>query len=183
MSSCITTYSGKRIDPLDPDADEICVLDIAHALSLLCRGNGHVKYFYSVAQHCIACANEAAARGLSTVVRLACLLHDGAEAYLCDIPRPVKSAMSGYRAAEDRLLGVILTKYIGRPLSDEEYAATREIDDQMLAYEFLHLMPHGLGEPKLVTRPDYALRLPPDVEKEYLSLAEKLISALESESA
>lgn len=64
MSNCITTYTGKHFDPTQPEKERICIDDIAHALSLLCRGNGHVKTFFSVGQHCILCAKEAMARGL-----------------------------------------------------------------------------------------------------------------------
>ena len=49
----ITTYTGKLFDPTNPNIDGIDIVDIAHALSLLCRGNGHVKHFYSVGQHSI----------------------------------------------------------------------------------------------------------------------------------
>lgn len=51
MSDCITTYTGRHIDPVNPDPDMICIEDIAHALSLICRGNGHVQTFFSVGQH------------------------------------------------------------------------------------------------------------------------------------
>ena len=57
-NNCITTYTGRHIDPLHPDPDMICIEDIAHALSLICRGNGQVKTFFSVSQHCINCARE-----------------------------------------------------------------------------------------------------------------------------
>ena len=49
--SCITTYTGKNFDPLNVDESLLDIKDIAHALSLICRGNGHVQHFYSVAQH------------------------------------------------------------------------------------------------------------------------------------
>ena len=61
----ITTYTGKLFDPTNPNIDGIDIVDIAHALSLLCRGNGHVKYFYSVGQHSISCYREAKARNYS----------------------------------------------------------------------------------------------------------------------
>ena len=80
--SYITTYTGKHFDPVNPDASLLCIEDIAHALSLLCRGNGHVQTFFSVGQHCIACAKEAQARGLSARLVLACLLHDASECYM-----------------------------------------------------------------------------------------------------
>lgn len=46
MSDYITTYTGKHIDPVHPISDLICIEDIAHALSLICRGNGQVKTFF-----------------------------------------------------------------------------------------------------------------------------------------
>lgn len=73
MSEYITTYTGKHMQPTQPDPNLIRIQDIAHALSLICRGNGHVKTFWSVGQHCICCAKEAAARGLSDRMVLACL--------------------------------------------------------------------------------------------------------------
>ena len=74
--SSIKTYTGVMFDPVHPEAERIDILDIAHALSMLCRANGHFRSFYSVGQHCINCAREAKARGYSERVQLACLLHD-----------------------------------------------------------------------------------------------------------
>ena len=88
--SYITTYTGKHFDPIQPEPGLFDLTDISHALSLLCRGNGHMKHFYSVAQHSIACAEEAKARGYSARVQLGCLLHDASEAYLSDVTRPGK---------------------------------------------------------------------------------------------
>ena len=64
-----------------------------------------------MAQHCINCAAEAYARGYSKAVQLACLLHDAAEAYVCDIPRPIKNNMTDFCLVEDRLLDMIYRKY------------------------------------------------------------------------
>ncbi|WP_348980926.1 hypothetical protein [Clostridium sp. AM54-14XD] len=65
MADYITTYTGDHFDPTLPEAEHLHIEDIAHALSLICRGNGHVKTFFSVGSHCINCAKEAAARGYS----------------------------------------------------------------------------------------------------------------------
>ena len=53
----------------------IRIEDIAHALSMICRGNGHVKTFWSVGQHCICCARGAAVnpRTVRNRMVLACL--------------------------------------------------------------------------------------------------------------
>ena len=85
----ITTYTGLHFDPVEPDENLIKIKDIAHALSMICRANGHTKIFYSVAQHSIACAKEASQQGLSKELVLGCLLHDASEAYLSDVTRPI----------------------------------------------------------------------------------------------
>ena len=109
--SHITTFTGKHFDPLEPDASLIDIRDIAHALSLTCRGNGHVKTFFSVAQHCINCALEAEARGYSQRVMLACLIHDASEAYMSDVPRPFKQALPEYKKIEEQLLELIMKDF------------------------------------------------------------------------
>ena len=96
MSDHITTYSGVKFSPLNPKEEDIRIDDIAHALSLMTRANGHFPEFYSVAQHCIACCKEAIARGYSNKVALALLLHDASEAYLSDITRPLKKHLEVY---------------------------------------------------------------------------------------
>ena len=104
MSDYITTYSGLHIIPTKPEKNKILIKDIAHALSLICRGNGHVKTFFSVGQHCINCALEAEARGYSKRIILACLLHDASEAYMSDVPRPFKQYLDQYLEFENQLL-------------------------------------------------------------------------------
>ena len=81
----ITTYTGKHFHYLNPTSDEICIMDIAHHLSLLCRFTGACKTFYSVGEHSIRVANILPPR-----LKLAGLLHDAAEAYMNDISRPIK---------------------------------------------------------------------------------------------
>ena len=84
----IQTFSGKKINLLNPSIESICIEDIANALSMQCRFSGHCKSFYSVAQHSVyvsyLCDHNDALYGL---------LHDASEAYLVDIPKPLK--MSG----------------------------------------------------------------------------------------
>lgn len=144
--SCITTYSGVHFDPLAPRPERILAEDIAHALSLICRGNGHVRVFYSVAQHSLACSREAEARGLSARVQLGCLLHDAAEAYLSDVTRPVKERLPQFRAAEERLLDAVWRRFFDAPPDENERALIFEIDDDMLSYEFHVLMPEDVSE-------------------------------------
>lgn len=136
----ITTYSGEDFYPLSPNIDQINILDIAHALSLICRANGHFKQFYSVAQHSINCAIEAKARNYSRKVQLACLLHDASEAYISDLTRPVKRKLEGYIDIEAQLQDLIYSKFSIDNLTTEEFTQIREIDDALLVQEFMVLM-------------------------------------------
>lgn len=153
--SAIRTYTGKMFDPLRPDPVLIDIADISHALSMLCRANGHFKTFYSVGQHCINCMKEAQMRGYSRRVQLGCLLHDGSEAYLSDVTRPVKEVLPEYLVIETPLQEAIWNKWLCEPLTQEELAQIFGIDDDMLYHEFAALMDTRFPgeEPTLVSSP------------------------------
>ena len=171
----ITTYTGKHIWPLESQAADIDIQDIAHALSLTCRGNGQVRTFFSVGQHCIWCAKEAEARGYSRRLILACLLHDASECYLTDLPRPLKAVMPEYVEIEDRLLQVIYRKYLGGDLTSEEEALLKQVDDDLLYYDLRELLGVAVSEeaPRIHVVLDYSFRPFAEVEEEYLSLFER----------
>ncbi len=102
----IITASGVLFDLLEPRVEDVRAFDIAHGLAMKCRWAGHTRIYYSVAEHSVRvsrrCAPEDALKGL---------LHDAAEAYLGDVPSPLKRRMDGYREIEERLLGVIFARY------------------------------------------------------------------------
>ncbi len=134
--NCITTISHIRLDPTKPTAEDIDITDIAHALSMLTRANGHFDTFFSVARHSINCALEAGSRGYGKRVQLLCLLHDAAEAYIGDMTRPLKLKIPYFSEIEREYQKIIFSKYIGE-LSKEEISLARGIDDAMLYWEFL----------------------------------------------
>ena len=168
----IMTRSHIMFDPLNPNPALIEITDIAHSLSMLCRANGHFKSFYSVGQHCINCAREAAARGYSRRVQLACLLHDASEAYLSDVTRPVKQELPRYREIEEPLQDTIWLKYLGTPLSGEENRQVFQIDDDVLWHEFVNLMGAALSDtaPVLAAAPEYAFTGFDTCREEFLQL-------------
>jgi hypothetical protein len=84
----IQTYSGGKVDLLDPRPDQFNVTDVAHALSNLCRYTGHVPRFYSVAQHSVLVSRQVPPEDA-----FAGLMHDAAEAYVGDCSSPLKRAM------------------------------------------------------------------------------------------
>ena len=175
----ILTYTGKMFDPIAPDPGKIDIRDMAHALSLLCRANGHFPTFYSVAQHCIACAREAMTRGYSRRVQLGCLLHDGSEAYLSDVTRPVKKALPAYLEIEKPLQDVIWARYLDSALTQEEIRQVLQIDDELLYYEVLTHTGMALMDraPALASAPSFAFVDFQTVEQEFLSLFRELTEA------
>ena len=137
----ITTYSGIRMNPVNPQREDIDIRDIAHALSLVCRGGGHVIQFFSVAQHSLICAEEARLRGCSARVQMGALLHDSSEAYMSDLVRPVKQQIPQYRTIENRLIDIIWNAYIpGEPLTEEERRIIKEIDDDAMSWDMKILL-------------------------------------------
>ncbi len=132
MTDWIQTFTGRRFFPLDPDPVEIDIRDIAHALSLQCRFNGHCRTFYCVADHSVRVAEIAGEQDA-----LWGLLHDAAEAYVADLPRPFKRGMDLYQQIEDNLLRVIV-RHFGLPWPMP--APVRQADEIMLATEQRDLM-------------------------------------------
>lgn len=131
-SKVIRTFSGMYINVFDPNPEDIIIEDIAHALSNQCRFGGHVKRFYSVAQHCVFCSDLASPR-----LRLQALLHDASEAYLVDIPSPIKSELCNYKEIEHNLMLVISKKFgFDFPMDDE----VKEIDRYALEFEWNNLV-------------------------------------------
>jgi len=102
----ITSYTGHSVHALDPVPDELHIEDIAHALSNICRFGGHVRSFYSVAQHSVLVS-----RRLPVQHRLWGLLHDASEAYLSDIAAPFKPALNEYRRYEERLMYAVAQRF------------------------------------------------------------------------
>jgi uncharacterized protein len=89
--SWIQTHTGKAFDFKNPRPQDICIEDIAHALSHICRFAGHVKNFYSVAEHSWFVSMQVPPQDA-----LAGLLHDATEAYLVDVPKPLKDLLPEY---------------------------------------------------------------------------------------
>lgn len=178
----ILTFTNTLFYPLDPRLDEVKVEDIAHALSQMCRANGHFRTFYSVAQHSINCAREARASGLPSRIQLACLLHDASEAYISDITRPVKCYLDEYRKIEHRLQNIIFEKFGLVDLTEEELRHVVDIDNAVLCYEFDHLHHQCLPKYpyKLTSQPDVSEKRMTSVEAEFIQLLRQIMNAADN---
>lgn len=129
----IQTASGRQFWPLDPHPDEVCIEDIAYALSMICRFGGHCSRFYSVAEHSVHVVHN-----VSPENRLWGLLHDASEAYIGDMVRPLKRNLPDYQAAENRMMYAVQVHFSlpGLGIPDE----VKRVDNAMLATEAGQLM-------------------------------------------
>lgn len=137
----LSTNTGKVIDLLDPDPEQISLTDIAHNLSKICRFNGQIKQFYSVAQHSMYVAALVPPR-----LKLQALLHDASEAYICDVPTPFKRMLGDvYKDVETRVQ-IAIGEKLGCDLS-ELHPAVKIADRIMLVTErdFLQQNPRTWG--------------------------------------
>lgn len=142
----ILVRSGSYFDFLRPEESKVCIEDIAHALSQICRFGGHTREFYSVAQHSIlvsrALSDESIVQGAPDHWKkqrsFEGLLHDMAEAYIGDITSPLKQILPEYKAIEKRVEAVLFAHFgIYHPLPE----AVKYADLVLLATEQRDLMP------------------------------------------
>lgn len=180
----IITYTGLHMNPFEPDMSQIDIRDIAHALSLLTRSNGHFDHFFSVGQHSIQCCREAMARHYVPELCLALLLHNASEAYMGDIARPLKPYLTMYIQVEEQLKNMIYEKYLGFVPEGENAALIKGIDDACLYYENLHFRKREqmIGEPVMLSRLSFKNRNVIEVEQEFLDLYHLLISKIAGEA-
>jgi 5'-deoxynucleotidase YfbR-like HD superfamily hydrolase len=131
----IETSRGIKFDVLAPTVDMIDIEDIAHALSQMNRFTGHCKFPYPVSQH-----SRLASYLVPQEHALWALLHDGSEAFIGDMSRPLKHfsvAGDEYRKVEKRIQDVICDKF---GLSREEPPEVKRADNMMLYAEKAQLM-------------------------------------------
>lgn len=105
--SWMQTYTGGKFYVLEPEKTDFNVQDIAHALSNICRFGGHTRKFYSVAQHSVMVSSIVKSLGGTPLEQLWALMHDATEAYMGDVPTPLKGTLEGYREREDALMLII----------------------------------------------------------------------------
>ena len=131
----IHTFTGKNFYFLDPKPEDICIEDIAHSLSNQCRFAGHSKYFMSIAQHSVMVSEFPY---LDTQEKqMWGLLHDASEAYLTDIPTPIKNCLPEYKEMEANLQSIIANKF---GLYASEPREVTRADKESLINEGFHML-------------------------------------------
>lgn len=156
------TFTGKRIDPFNMTPADVCIEDIAHHLSLVCRYNGAVPYHYSVGQHSLLVADLLMLHGAQPRLELAGLLHDASEAYINDVTTPVKyNAMSeDYRALEWRLQRLVeavfdlpyglteadIVKWADKEATEREWTTWIEPNGQRIRPGLIEMAPRNVED-------------------------------------
>lgn len=121
------TYTGQQFWPLDPRPEHVDIRHVAHALSMLCRYGGSALRFYSVAEHSVLLSRYFTAPASKRWA----LMHDASEAYLVDVPRPIKQELGLYLPIEAMVMGAIVQRFALGPCPAEVH----EADGRILADE------------------------------------------------
>lgn len=181
MAPWIETASGRKYHFLSPKLEDICIEDIGFALSNKCRFSGHTQ-FYSVAEHCVAVA-----RRLPRRLQLAGLLHDAAEAYLGDIPSPLKEHLPDYKNLEG-INEAVIEKKFNILLSSNERREIKQADLQALYNEAYFLLPSQGKEFSMFQHKEWKLDriypecLPPeDAFRVFMSTYHSLVEPVQME--
>ena len=139
------TFMGHAFWPLDPRPSEVDIRDIAHSLSLKTRFNGQCKQFYSVAEHAIRCALQVLSGHGSIKLAYALLHHDSSEAYLPDVPRPIKPYLTNFKEIENGVQAAI-NEHFGINPDPQMIEMMKRSDNVLLATEARDLMQEGVLE-------------------------------------
>jgi hypothetical protein len=135
----VVTASGRLLDLLNPRPEDVEPIDVAHALANACRFGGHVREFYSVAQHSVLVS-----RLVPPGYELAALLHDAAEAYVGDLVRPLKALLQDFTAIEARVAAAVAARF-GIDAQDLDSPEVRRADVVALLTERRDLLPEARG--------------------------------------
>lgn len=169
----IQTYTGKQYWPIDPRTEDVRIEDIAHALSMLCRFGGHCLKFYSVAEHSVHIARWLYPR-YGAHVALCGLMHDGTEAYVPDVTRPLKPSLTGFKAIEQKNWREIAATF---DLPESIPQIVKEADNRALAEEARQNMAACIAEWSTMPEPlGFELQYwqPDQAEAEFLAAFHEL---------
>ena len=134
----IQTWTGRQFFALDPRPDDFHILDIAAGLRNA-RYSSQSIGIETVAEHSVLMWQVAVARDYTSRLRRGALLHDMSEAYLVDVPRPIKRDLSNYTEIEDRIMRAAagpLRFDFDWPVAPE----VKELDNAILNDEFAQNM-------------------------------------------
>lgn len=179
----IQVASGRIFYPYDPRPEDIDLHDIVWALSHENRWGGHTIIPYSVLSHSLAVAETLRQEGYSCLVQMAGLAHDFAEAYLRDIPRPIKEhpSFDTYREKESQLQ-VAIEEALGLPdCGSGAWGLVKDADEFRLlseAHVLLRGGPRGWGEGREYDATPIAYTTPAETRRVFFSKYRSLVDQI-----
>jgi hypothetical protein len=172
-SGVIETYTGESFDLFSPDPADVRLLDIAAGLAHTCRFGGHCREFYSVALHSLHVSRELPD---DPRLQLLGLFHDAGEAYVGDVPRPLKTEQEDFERIEAEILDAVWDSFGVESPTEAEWSQVMAADDRLLAYEANNILEDGNWAEQ---SPDlgYALRVDSiaSVREQFHSRGEELL--------
>ena len=168
----ILTLGGKIINFERCDPEQITLEDIAHGLSNVCRFSGQLYKFYSVAQHCLHVC-----RHMPDHLKLDALFHDASEAYMGDVPRPVKLLCPDYKKIEAEISEAIRLRFGLSELSEVDERVLKGADSRCLLTEAQQLKlgnVHWLDVPYEPFEESIVPMTPDEARAAYLAVARAL---------
>lgn len=166
MDGFFITYFGYELDPNNINSENIDIRDISHSLARICRFNGHITTFYSVAQHSITVSRMLGERGYDSKIQLCGLLHDASEAYLGDIPTPIKKCLKDYKKLEIMFQQEIFKHFNLFDIWNSSKLLIKKFDDNVLINEWKILKQTDCEK----TMQPYEPNMFDKVAKEYLEM-------------
>lgn len=153
------TFCGSKMDLNNFDATGMTIEEIARGLGNLCRYNGQVKEFYSVAEHSVILSRYFQIQGEGLSLQRHALMHDAAEAFIGDIVYHLKAMMPDFKEMEGRILDSIYKEFNLQPTEEEE-KLLHEADRCICIDEMYHLM--GAIDPVVFKNGRQPLHVKPD---------------------
>lgn len=111
MKTNILTQSGHYFDYVDVQSNVVTIADVAGGLSKECRFGSQCPTFYSVAQHSVVVTHVVQELGGSLEEQRQALLHDASEAFMKDMPTPLKKMLPGYYEIEERVQRDLMRRF------------------------------------------------------------------------
>jgi len=175
---CICTASGQTIDISNIVNETLRIEDLAHAMSRICRFNGHVLDFYCVAAHSVHVSEYLKFKGHSPYIQLIGLLHDMAEGIIGDIISPIKDLVPGIKELENIVLDRAY-KCLAIPKPDKTTTMlVKDADNQIFLAEKNHLLHHSAKADTVNELPVIESTKPGEYTNKFLATYYQLLSQI-----
>lgn len=143
----IVTYTGKKYFPLTPDSKDVDKVDIAHGVAKTDRWNRQADRVVSVGLHSVNVMKLVRFLGGHAniaLVMLYALLHDAHEAYMADMPSPLKAMIPGWMEIEDKNDKAIFEHFgLAWPIPPEIFNLVRRADQDLATIEGYRFTKHN----------------------------------------